>query len=69
MAPMTDMERRRLQLYAKSARLQLLRRQIDALEFVLGPLYREVDELEQRALSRPTRLPTPKPATSLRRAR
>lgn len=49
---MTDRERRRLQLYARSARLRALATQIDALEFLLGPLYREKDQLEQRALAR-----------------
>lgn len=44
---MTDMARRRLQLYAKSAKLQHLRRQIDVLEEFLGPLYREVEEWER----------------------
>lgn len=47
---MTDMERRRLQLYAKSARLQNLRRQIEALELVLGPLYQERERVERHAL-------------------
>lgn len=44
---MTDMERRRLQLYAKSAKLQHLRRTIEVLEEILGPLYREVEEWER----------------------
>jgi hypothetical protein len=44
---MRDMERRRLQLYAKSIRREALRRQIEALEYVLGPMLLELDRLEQ----------------------
>lgn len=51
---MTDMERRRLQLYVKSAKLRALRTQIDALEGVLGPLYREREYLERATLLRRT---------------
>lgn len=46
------MERRRLQLYSKNIRLRDLKRKIDALEFVLGPLYGEVERLEAEALAR-----------------
>jgi plasmid replication initiation protein len=53
MAPMTDMERRRLQLYATNIRLQNTRRQIECLEFVLGHLYRELKDGEERALATP----------------
>lgn len=48
----TDMERHRLQFYAKSAKLRALRTQIDALEFLLGPLYRERESLERATLPR-----------------
>lgn len=52
---MTDMERRRLQLYAKSAKLQHLRRQIDVLEELLGPLYQQADEWEQAFAAAPVK--------------
>jgi len=51
---MTDMERRRLQLYAKSAKLQQLRRRIEVLEEILGPLYREVEDWERSFTIGPT---------------
>lgn len=50
---MTDMERRRLQLYAKSAHVQLLRRKIEVLEAILGPLYHELEQYGERAPWRP----------------
>jgi prefoldin subunit 5 len=55
---MTDMERRRLQLYAKSAKLQQIRRKIDVLEEILGPLYREAEEWERTFTTVNTRVPT-----------
>lgn len=48
---MTAMERRRLQVYARSTRLQYLQRQIDVLEELLGPLYREAEQWAQPALT------------------
>lgn len=51
---MTAMERRRLQLYARSTRLQHLQRQIDVLEELLGPLYREAEQWAQPTPTRPT---------------
>lgn len=53
---MTDMERRRLQLYAKSAKLQHLRHTIEVLEEILGPLYREVEEWERTFTTVKTRV-------------
>lgn len=50
---MTDMERRRLQLYATNIRLSNLRESIAKLEFVLGHLYVELKDVEDRAIATP----------------
>jgi hypothetical protein len=57
---MKDPERRRLQLYAKTMRLALLRKRIDVLEELLGPLYLEVEQIARDTVDGPVKARTPK---------